>query len=188
MDFQERLMPVVPFARRYVNVTVKEMMNVTKIGKSANLIFFSSRRRHTRYWRDWSSDVCSSDLTIPVSMSGSLRDPDIETGMVRLQMLDYAGRLRDHLTVVDQHREFGERPQPLELGVIGLVFRDLTVFERSPIRPDRDQCFPTIAAEWVDVEFQAHQSPALIFSRSSSSASLGSLVANVPVSTSPFGS
>src|SRR3712207_7783700 len=26
------------------------------------LVFFSSRRRHTRYWRDWSSDVCSSDL------------------------------------------------------------------------------------------------------------------------------
>src|ERR1035437_10813445 len=26
--------------------------------------FFSSRRRHTRYWRDWSSDVCSSDLCI----------------------------------------------------------------------------------------------------------------------------
>src|SRR3712207_9216737 len=25
-------------------------------------LFFSSRRRHTRYWRDWSSDVCSSDL------------------------------------------------------------------------------------------------------------------------------
>src|SRR3712207_6803376 len=25
-------------------------------------VFFSSRRRHTRYWRDWSSDVCSSDL------------------------------------------------------------------------------------------------------------------------------
>src|SRR3712207_6241496 len=24
--------------------------------------YFSSRRRHTRYWRDWSSDVCSSDL------------------------------------------------------------------------------------------------------------------------------
>src|SRR5947209_13881126 len=27
--------------------------------------FFSSRRRHTRYWRDWSSDVCSSDLEQP---------------------------------------------------------------------------------------------------------------------------
>src|SRR5690554_7266968 len=27
------------------------------------LFFFSSRRRHTRCGRDWSSDVCSSDLT-----------------------------------------------------------------------------------------------------------------------------
>src|SRR3712207_8223066 len=29
---------------------------------SSLVFFFSSRRRHTRYWRDWSSDVCSSDL------------------------------------------------------------------------------------------------------------------------------
>src|SRR5215510_15491536 len=27
--------------------------------------FFSSRRRHTRWPRDWSSDVCSSDLALP---------------------------------------------------------------------------------------------------------------------------
>src|SRR5207253_3599248 len=27
-----------------------------------NYFFFSSRRRHTRWPRDWSSDVCSSDL------------------------------------------------------------------------------------------------------------------------------
>src|SRR5690606_40958308 len=26
--------------------------------------FFSSRRRHTRFSRDWSSDVCSSDLRV----------------------------------------------------------------------------------------------------------------------------
>src|SRR5699024_11558043 len=36
--------------------------------------FFSSRRRHTRSKRDWSSDVCSSDLkprqkTLLISMS-----------------------------------------------------------------------------------------------------------------------
>src|SRR5947209_17185686 len=30
---------------------------------SEYFFFFSSRRRHTRYWRDWSSDVCSSDLS-----------------------------------------------------------------------------------------------------------------------------
>src|SRR5690606_10344422 len=29
---------------------------------SCRLFFFSSRRRHTRFSRDWSSDVCSSDL------------------------------------------------------------------------------------------------------------------------------
>src|SRR5690349_24494290 len=28
------------------------------------LFFFSSRRRHTRSLRDWSSDVCSSDLCL----------------------------------------------------------------------------------------------------------------------------
>src|SRR6267378_6386951 len=30
------------------------------------LLFFSSRRRHTRSLRDWSSDVCSSDLAAEV--------------------------------------------------------------------------------------------------------------------------
>src|SRR5258707_15007637 len=34
-----------------------------------DLFFFSSRRRHTRYWRDWSSDVCSSDLHVMVPSS-----------------------------------------------------------------------------------------------------------------------
>src|SRR5690606_40832883 len=32
------------------------------LSSSALLCFFSSRRRHTRFSRDWSSDVCSSDL------------------------------------------------------------------------------------------------------------------------------
>src|SRR3712207_8778437 len=33
-----------------------------RMGHGGENCFFSSRRRHTRYWRDWSSDVCSSDL------------------------------------------------------------------------------------------------------------------------------
>src|SRR5580700_10337132 len=32
--------------------------------------FFSSRRRHTRSLRDWSSDVCSSDLRARRSCAG----------------------------------------------------------------------------------------------------------------------
>src|SRR5699024_1463887 len=35
--------------------------------------FFSSRRRHTRSKRDWSSDVCSSDLTPPCAGRASKR-------------------------------------------------------------------------------------------------------------------
>src|SRR2546422_4651147 len=34
--------------------------------------FFSSRRRHTRCSRDWSSDVCSSDL-VRAACDGSLK-------------------------------------------------------------------------------------------------------------------
>src|SRR3712207_3352342 len=34
--------------------------------------FFSSRSRHTRYWRDWSSDVCSSDLVETRDAAGRL--------------------------------------------------------------------------------------------------------------------
>src|SRR5699024_11497131 len=47
--------------------------------------FFSSRRRHTRSKRDWSSDVCSSDLEKQENNSGNLcaqlaNDPsDIQT-------------------------------------------------------------------------------------------------------------
>src|SRR3989475_7491551 len=36
--------------------------------------FFSSRRRHTRFDCDWSSDVCSSDLTTSV-VRASVNDP-----------------------------------------------------------------------------------------------------------------
>src|SRR5205809_4211526 len=34
---------------------------------SVSSFFFSSRRRHTRCSRDWSSDVCSSDLFGPTT-------------------------------------------------------------------------------------------------------------------------
>src|SRR5207245_3368759 len=37
-------------------------VNVDRLGNSLSL--FSSRRRHTRCYRDWSSDVCSSDLQL----------------------------------------------------------------------------------------------------------------------------
>src|SRR5439155_11555819 len=38
-----------------------------------HVFFFSSRRRHTRWPRDWSSDVCSSDLTAACARRGATR-------------------------------------------------------------------------------------------------------------------
>src|SRR3712207_899361 len=42
--------------------------------------FFSSRRRHTRYWRDWSSDVCSSNLAL-LTRRGRLRPGEVVTAL-----------------------------------------------------------------------------------------------------------
>src|SRR5690606_39475617 len=47
------------------------------------LFFFSSRRRHTRFSRDWSSDVCSSDL--PVPSNGRIGMTDLQNWTPRPQ-------------------------------------------------------------------------------------------------------
>src|SRR5437870_13403581 len=38
--------------------------------RNCEFFFFSSRRRHTRWPRDWSSDVCSSDLKYAQLVAG----------------------------------------------------------------------------------------------------------------------
>src|SRR6266511_4755701 len=65
-----------------------------------SLFFFSSRRRHTIFSRDWSSDVCSSDLDVggerPLAqLRGFLGDPLAQllerarpSGAVRIQLGD----------------------------------------------------------------------------------------------------
>src|SRR5207253_4989524 len=47
--------------------------------------FFSSRRRHTRWPRDWSSDVCSSDLAAPKRLD-LLRDRHDRLRGLRLRL------------------------------------------------------------------------------------------------------
>src|SRR5579859_7067744 len=54
-----------PPAQRFCRTTgaapVGAVSNL-RVSEIANLFFFSSRRRHTSFDCDWSSDVCSSDL------------------------------------------------------------------------------------------------------------------------------
>src|SRR5690606_40491118 len=50
--------------------------------------FFSSRRRHTRFSRDWSSDVCSSDLDDPTLIDPSTGLPF--NGQIELPLSSFA--------------------------------------------------------------------------------------------------
>src|SRR2546429_4413109 len=45
------------------------------------VFFFSSRRRHTRCSRDWSSDVCSSDLSVVCAASYEARKFGVRSAM-----------------------------------------------------------------------------------------------------------
>src|SRR2546428_943329 len=58
----------VDVVRTRVQGTLVQRLSIRKLGNLRQQVrsvvfFFSSRRRHTRSDRDWSSDVCSSDLT-----------------------------------------------------------------------------------------------------------------------------
>src|SRR5256885_6318425 len=60
-----------------------------KVSGDTCFFFFSSRRRHTRLQGDWSSDVCSSDLTQEVGGSNpsspiGVSDRNVRTARVRL--------------------------------------------------------------------------------------------------------
>src|SRR5216684_6799591 len=61
--------------------------------------FFSSRRRHTRCSRDWSSDVCSSDLA-PAPVAHTIRAQRLPLGAVSFAIIDPdSGRLIAGLNV-----------------------------------------------------------------------------------------
>src|SRR3712207_7318075 len=74
--------------------------------------FFSSRRRHTRYWRDWCSDVCSSDLEIEDQClcGGIALQPSDEPVHLADDPLDLAfQRTRFVRQVIDIQRVSGQR-------------------------------------------------------------------------------
>src|SRR5690606_24386538 len=60
--------------------------------------FFSSRRRHTRFSRDWSSDVCSSDL--PLLSVGQQLD-----GLTVKKILHESNRSQVYLVSDENHQQ-----------------------------------------------------------------------------------
>src|SRR3989449_3824138 len=65
--------------------------------------FFSSRRRHTRCSRDWSSDVCSSDLD-------GVRSEDLRSILLGFERLGVRPRLDGTQLIVDAGQERRIRP------------------------------------------------------------------------------
>src|SRR5208337_2167940 len=65
---------VIQFARNYLVGSLYDQFRLVGRQFAQVLIyFFSSRRRHTRYIGDWSSDVCSSDLNEARAASEEMR-------------------------------------------------------------------------------------------------------------------
>src|SRR6266496_1400831 len=62
--------PVTPFSSILSGVVIGLLCVSTVPCANGIIFFFSSRRRHTRSLRDWSSDVCSSDLDQRVEQPG----------------------------------------------------------------------------------------------------------------------
>src|SRR5690625_2275990 len=58
---------------RRVNAAERAGDSFVSAVRTRLFFFFSSRRRHTRWPRDWSSDVCSSDLCSSSTKPGSRR-------------------------------------------------------------------------------------------------------------------
>src|SRR5258707_5456246 len=77
-----------------------------------SFFFFSSRRRHTRYWRDWSSDVCSSDLfTTVAGLTYDSGNYEAATARAR-ELFDYDG-----LRAEQARRRASNDPVQLGIGI-----------------------------------------------------------------------
>src|SRR5690349_23686814 len=68
--------------------------------------FFSSRRRHTRSLRDWSSDVCSSDLPDNLDPDEQVKVKDIRTRCPHLDAL--AGHVTAFAEMRSEERRVGK--------------------------------------------------------------------------------
>src|SRR5206468_7143048 len=69
--------------------------------------FFSSRRRHTRSDRDWSSDVCSSDLESAYGAALATYRAR-EHGQAVLEFLDFIGKYPKHPLAANAQYWIGE--------------------------------------------------------------------------------
>src|SRR5690625_388535 len=66
--------------------------------------FFSSRRRHTIWPRDWSSDVCSSDLHLLAGLVEGEEVRVVATAVSEVQADGLGGHRRQSFRVIEVHQ------------------------------------------------------------------------------------
>src|SRR5260370_26206873 len=72
-----------------------DILALSMTGSLSCSFFFSSRRRHTRFKCDWSSDVCSSDLHLrPVSGIRAFFDSAADPAGLAARFIEFAPELR----------------------------------------------------------------------------------------------
>src|SRR3712207_6259119 len=94
------------------------------------MFFFSSRRRHTRYWRDWSSDVCSSDLSERLSVNTGLDFSDQGSFAAAVELCNGSGFCRkktggtmcpSYMVTLDEHDTTRARANMLRCVIDGTL-------------------------------------------------------------------
>src|SRR5438270_7725914 len=95
------------------------LVAVSQLRQFVQVFFFSSRRRHTRFDCDWSSDVCSSDLgasfstcTSPFSYAVSTMPTSLESHTFHVKATDQAqntGAVADWSWTIDPNVRSEER-------------------------------------------------------------------------------
>src|SRR2546422_261919 len=107
------------------------------------IFFFSSRRRHTRCSRDWSSDVCSSDLTAGDvvwygTLDGWLKAANARTGTVLWKFKVGSGVVANPITYAGPD---GKQYVAVYAGIGGdwfLLAGDVRSDDPADVRPPAD--------------------------------------------------
>src|SRR5690625_1394679 len=106
---------------------------------SSLCFFFSSRRRHTRWPRDWSSDVCSSDLS------------SLETAQLLQQFVWGTGFappiFQDHFEVLEQ-RVLKDKHLRLIVARQGQRFEAIWFNQGQPVGPQIELAYRLDENHW----------------------------------------
>src|SRR5258707_13813890 len=112
--------------------------------------FFSSRRRHTRYWRDWSSDVCSSDLPTDPDALYDYRTRIVQNPAILARMHEVANTGNLQRPMITLH---GDQDSLLPIATDSNLYVQLVARAR---KSNRHRYYVVQGGNHVDPQFDGH--------------------------------